>query len=96
MPDQSFARNASTSPSITAHRRETWSLDRESTPNFAATFSTLRVDAPATYISATAAASARSVRDQRSKRSVGKYEPLRSFGTMSGSVPTVVSRSRLR
>jgi hypothetical protein len=49
---------------------------------------------PVTHVSATAAASARSVRDQRSKRSVGKYEPLRSFGTRRGSVPTVVSSLR--
>ena len=63
MADQSLARNASTSPSITAHRRETWSLESDSTPNSAATFPALRAGVPAAHVSATAAARARSVRE---------------------------------
>ena len=96
MADQSLARNASTSPSITAHRRETWSFESDSTPNLAATLSTLRVEVPVTYISATAAARARSVRERRSSRPVGKYDPLPGFGILRSSVPTVVSSLRLR
>ena len=63
MADQSLARNASTSPSITAHRRETWSFESDSTPNLAATLPALRVEVPAAHVSATAAARARSVRE---------------------------------
>ena len=63
MADQSLARNASTSPSITAHRRETWSLGGDPAPSLAATLPALRVEVPVTYISATAAARARSVRE---------------------------------
>ena len=63
MADQSLARNASTSPSITAHRRETWSLGGAPAPNLAATLPALRVEVPAAHVSATAAARARSVRE---------------------------------
>ena len=63
MADQSLARNASTSPSTAAHRRETWSLGGDPAPSLAATLPTLRVEVPVTHVSATAAARARSVRE---------------------------------
>ena len=63
MADQSLARGASTSPSTAAHRRETWSFESDPAPNLAATLPALRVEVPVTYISATAAARARSVRE---------------------------------
>ena len=45
-----------------SHRRETWDFDMDDTPRAPATSSTLRVEMPSTYISATAATSARSAR----------------------------------
>ena len=96
MADQSLAGGASTSPSITAHRRETWSLGSDPAPNSAATLPALRAGVPAAHVSATAAARARSVRERRPGRPVGKYEPLPGFGILRPGVPTVVSSLRLR
>ena len=96
MADQSLAGGAPTSPSTAAHRRETWSLGGDPAPNLAATLPALRAGVPAAHVSATAAARARSACAWRSSRSVGKREPLLSFGALGPGVPTVVSSLRLR
>ena len=61
-PSKRCRRNAATSESRLSHRRETWDFDMDDTPRAPATSSTLRVEMPSTYISATAATSARSAR----------------------------------
>ena len=96
MADQSLAGGASTSPSTAAHRRETWSLGGGPAPNLAATLSTLRVEVPAAHVSATAAARARSVRERRPGRPVGKREPPPGLGALGPGVPTVAPGLRLR
>ena len=96
MADQSLAGGASTSPSAAAHRRETWSLGGDPAPSSAATLPASRAGVPAAHVSATAAARARSVRERRPGRPVGKREPLPGLGALGPGVPTVVPGLRLR
>ena len=68
----------------------TWSFDSLDTPILSATLWTLRVLVPVAYISATAAARARSTRWYLVMTSSGKKLPERSLGTLSESSPTQV------
>ena len=69
----------------------TWSPDILS-----ATLCTFLVLGPVACISATAATTARSTRWWRSSTSSGKKLPVRSFGTLSVSVPMHVVSTRSR
>ena len=60
--ENSRERSSATSASSRSHMRLTCDADNLSMPSLAATRSTLRVDTPVAYISATAAATALSTR----------------------------------
>ena len=96
MADQSLAGGAPASPPAAAHRREARSLGGDPAPSSAATLPASRAEVPAAHVSATAAARARSVRERRPGRPVGKREPLPGLGALGPGVPTVVSSLRLR
>lgn len=74
----------------------TCSPDILSMPMADATLCTFLVLVPVACISATAATTARSTRWWRSSTSSGKKLPVRSFGTLSVSVPTHVVSMRSR
>ena len=64
-------------------------------PSDSTTWSTLRVETPATYASCTTLTRACSER-LRGSRKLGKYEPLRIFGIASSSSPARVAHVRAR
>ena len=78
-----------------AHSSDTWLFEMPSIPIACTRSSTLRVDTPlihASWITATRACSV----VRRGSRNAGKYEPLRSLGIFSSSVPRRVSKARGR
>ena len=88
-------RKASTSVSSAAQIRLTSLLNIEAIPSASTRSSTRRVLTPSTYASDTTARRARSARRLGSS-SDGKYEPSRTRGIDSSSVPTRVSQRRSR
>jgi hypothetical protein len=82
--------------SSSAHSRLTSLLLMPSMPRVRTRASTLRVETPSTYASATTANRARSARRRGSSSQSGKYEPRRSLGISSSIVPARVSQARAR
>ena len=89
-------RNASTCSSRLLAISETWLFDSCAIPSWATSFSTRRVDTPNRYEVATTETRACSARRRRSSSHSGKYDPDRSFGIASSTLPARVSQSRNR
>jgi hypothetical protein len=94
-PSSGRSRNAVTRSSISAQSRLTWLFDTPLMPSALTRSSTERVDTPwmqASWITAVSAFSA----IRRGSRKPGKYDPRRSLGMRSSTVPARVSQSRSR
>jgi hypothetical protein len=89
-------RNASTWASRCAAISDTCDFDSCATPSCSTSFSTRRVDTPNKYEVATTLTRACSARRRCCRSQSGKYEPVRSFGIASSTVPARVSHSRAR
>jgi hypothetical protein len=89
-------RNASTCASRYCAISETCDLDRRAMPSCSTSFSSRRVDTPSRYAVATTETRACSARRRCCSNQSGKYEPDRSFGIASSTVPARVSHSRGR
>jgi hypothetical protein len=88
--------NAATCSSRYDAISDTRDFDNRVTPNDSARFSTRRVDTPNRYAVATTDTRACSARRRHSNNQSGKYEPRRSFGIDTSTVPARVSHSRVR